>query len=111
MCIDEAMKRLIMSKFEGTNFLDFKRELLKDSKEREEYERLKPKYDMIQKVIECRIERGLSQTELANLIGMQQSAIARLESSGHNSTVNTLLKVTSALGLEVELKQRVPVKV
>ena len=100
-----------MSKFEGTNFLDFKKELLKDSKERQEYERLKPKYDMMQKFIERRNELHLSQGELASLVGMQQSAIARLENGEHNSTVDTLLKVADALDLDVEFKRKSTVKV
>jgi predicted transcriptional regulator len=100
-----------MGKFEGTNFLDFKRELLKDSKERQEYERLKPKYAMIQGLIERRNELHLSQMELAQRIGMQQSAIARLESCGQNSTVVTLLKVADALDLDVEFKRKSTVKV
>ena len=100
-----------MGKFEGTNFLDFKRELLKDSKERQEYERLKPKYAMIQGLIERRNELHLSQMELARRIGMQQSAIARLESCGQNSTVVTLLKVADALDLDVEFKRKSTVKV
>ncbi len=100
-----------MGKFEGTNFLDFKRELLKDSKERQEYERLKPKYAMIQRLIERRNELHLSQMELAQRIGMQQSAIARLESCGQNSTVVTLLKVADALDLDVEFKRKSTVKV
>ncbi len=99
-----------MGKFEGTSFLDFKKELLKDERERQEYERLKPKYDMIQKFIERRNELRLSQRELANLAGMQQSAIARLESGEHNSTVDTLLKVAGILDLDVELKRKSPVK-
>ncbi len=99
-----------MDKFEGTNFLDFKKELLKDSKEREAYERLNPKYDMIQKFIERRNEKRLSQRGLANLVGMQQSAIARLENGDHNSTVDTLLKVAGALDLDVELKRKSPVR-
>ena len=100
-----------MSKFEGTNFLDFKKELLKDSKERQEYERLKPKCDMMQKFIERRNELHLSQGELASLVGMQQSAIARLENGEHNSTVDTLLKVADALDLDVEFKRKSTVKV
>ena len=99
-----------MSKFEGTNFLDFKKELLKDSKERQEYEQLKPKYDMIQKFIERRNELRLSQMELANLVGMQQSAIARLESGVSNATVGTLFKVADALKLDLEFRPRQLIK-
>ncbi len=100
-----------MGKFQGTNFLDYKRELLKDDKERQEYERLKPKYDIIQKFIERRNELRLSQKGLANLVGMEQSAIARLENGGYNSTLDTLLKIAGALNLDVELKRRDPIKV
>ena len=93
-----------MSKFEGTNFLDFKRELLKDSKERKEYERLKPKYDMIRSLIERRNQLHISQTELARIIGTRQPAISRLERGDYNTTLNTLFKVASALDLDISLK-------
>ena len=99
-----------MNKFKGTNLLDFKKELLKDSKEREEYERLKPKYDMIQRLIERRIQLSMSQAQLARIIGTQQPAIARLENGANNTTVSTLFKVTNALGLDVEFKPRSLVK-
>lgn len=99
-----------MSKFEGTNFLDFKKELLRDSRERQEYERLQPKYMLIQRLIERRNELHLSQEQLANIIGMKQPAIARLESGVSNTTVGTLLKVADALKLDLEFKARQLVK-
>ena len=46
-----------MGKFEGTNLLDFKRELLRDDRERLEYNRLKPKYDMIQMILKPKSTR------------------------------------------------------
>ena len=99
-----------MRKFEGTNLLDFKEELLKDSKEREEYERLRPKYALIQRLIERRNELRLSQEQLAKVIGMQQPAIARLESGVNTATVGTLFKVADALNLELEFRPRQLIK-
>jgi len=99
-----------MRKFEGTNLLDFKKELLKDSKERQEYEHLEPKYALIQGLIERRNELHLSQENLANIIGMQQPAIARLESGMSNATVGTLFKVADALKLDLEFRPRQLVK-
>ncbi len=99
-----------MRKFEGTNLLDFKKELLKDSKERQEYERLEPKYALIQGLIERRNELRLSQVKLAKIIGMQQPAISRLENGGRNTTISTLFKVADALDLDVEFKPRSLVK-
>ena len=93
-----------------TSYEKFEAELLQDPEIRKEYEALKPKYDMIQRLIERRNELCLSQLQLANIIGTQQPAIARLENGGHNTTVSTLLKVAAALDLDVELKPKSLVK-
>jgi transcriptional regulator with XRE-family HTH domain len=55
-----------------------------------------------------RSERGLSQAELAKLVGTTQSAIARLESGGRPPRIDTLLRIADALecDLHVELIPR-----
>jgi DNA-binding XRE family transcriptional regulator len=60
------------------------------------------------KVAERRVERGLSQRELAELVGTTQSAIARLERGGRPPRIDTLLKIAEALDcdLAVELVPR-----
>src|SRR3954451_18736592 len=52
--------------------------------------------------------RGLSQKELAELVGTTQSAIARLESGGRPPRIDTLLRIAEALDCEliVELRPR-----
>jgi HTH-type transcriptional regulator / antitoxin HipB len=95
-----------MDKFQGTNLLDFKRELLKDDRERLEYYRLKPKYDLIQIIIERRIALKLSQEQLANIVGMKQPAISRLENNVNDVKIGTLFKVMDALDLSLEIKPR-----
>ncbi len=79
------------------NWKTLKKELLKDKKAKEEYERLKPRYQMISEIIEARRKMGLTQEELAKKIGTKQSAIARVESGNANPTVDFLEKVASAL--------------
>ncbi|HEU5065646.1 MAG TPA: helix-turn-helix transcriptional regulator [Gaiellaceae bacterium] len=51
---------------------------------------------------------GLSQSELAELTGTTQSAIARLESGGRPPRIDTLLRIAEALDCEliVELRPR-----
>ncbi len=44
-----------------------------------------------------RKERGLSQEELGKLIGVQKSWVSRLENSTTNVSIDTLIKVFSAL--------------
>ena len=95
-----------MSKFEGTNLLDFKKELLRDAKTLEEYERLKPKYQFIQALIERRHKLGMSQERLAHITGTRQPAISRLETGDYNTTLSTFFKVANAMDLDITLKAR-----
>jgi len=67
---------------------------------------LKPKYDMVRILIKRRSKLGMSQTELARRIGTRQPAISRLEKGDYNTTLNTLFRVTEALGLDISLKAR-----
>ena len=59
-------------------------------------------------VAERRQELGLSQRELAELVGTTQSAIARLERGGRPPRIDTLLRIADALecDLTVELHPR-----
>ena len=59
-----------------------------------------------EKVFERRTGIGMSQRELAELVGTTQSAIARLERGGRPPRIDTLLKIAEALDCEllVELK-------
>ena len=61
-----------------------------------------------EQVASQRHARGLSQTELAELCGTTQSAIARLERGGRPPRIDTLLRVANALdcSLVVELRPR-----
>ena len=84
---------------DGTDFKDFKEELLSKPNIRRQYEALKPKYDIIQALIARRNELSISQRELARMVGMHQPAICRLERGDGNITVETLFKVADALNM------------
>lgn len=85
------------------NYSQFKKRLLKDDGVRKAYETLEPEFAVAQAVIEKRIEMGLTQSQLAQIIGTKQSAIARLESGNYNPSVIFLGKVAKALGLHLEI--------
>jgi transcriptional regulator with XRE-family HTH domain len=53
-----------------------------------------------------RKELGLSQTELAELCGTTQSAIARLESGGRPPRIDTLLRLAVALDSDLVVELR-----
>lgn len=51
-----------------------------------------------------RKERGLSQVDVAALVGTTQSAIARLESGGRPPRIDTLLKIAAALECDLVVR-------
>ncbi|MBU4299355.1 helix-turn-helix transcriptional regulator [Patescibacteria group bacterium] len=84
-------------------YKQLKRELLKDKKIKQPYERLEPEFTVIEMIIKKRIERGLSQKELAEKIGTKQSAISRLESGTYNPSLSFLQKVGGALNAKLKI--------
>ena len=48
-----------------------------------------------------RLERNLTQEQLGKLIGVQRAQISKLENNTTNSTLNTILRVFSALKAKV----------
>ncbi len=59
---------------------------------------LGPLEELARLVIAHRIRQGLTQKALAERIGTSEAAISRLESGQHKPTVETLRKVSRALG-------------
>jgi len=51
-------------------------------------------------VLQYRRSHGLSQTELAALLGMRQPNIARLEAGEHAPTIETLSRLADVLKLD-----------
>lgn len=58
---------------------------------------------IIDRLIEERHKKGLTQKELASAASLTQSVIARLESKKATPQLDTLLKVASALGCSLEV--------
>jgi len=58
---------------------------------------------LIGKMVEAREQKGLSQKELADLAGLKQPAIARLESMKATPQIDTLFKVLQPLGYKLEI--------
>ena len=68
-----------------------------------ERERITFEISLIGKMIEAREEKGLTQRELAEISGMKQPAIARLESMRATPQIDTLFKVLHPLGYTIAI--------
>lgn len=70
---------------------------------RAEQQRLAQFEELARLVIKHRATLGISQKELAHRVGTSHSAISRLESGRHRTTVETLQRVAEALGVRFVL--------
>ena len=63
---------------------------------------------VIQKLTQARLEKGLSQAQLARLIGTQRSNICRIESGAQNLSLDMMIRIAQALGknLNILLEER-----
>lgn len=66
-------------------------------------QRIDFEFALVGKMIEARESKGLTQKQLADLVGMKQPAIARLESLKAVPRVDTLIKILSPLGYTIKI--------
>ncbi len=85
------------------NYTTVKRKLLRDPAIKRAYEALGPEYALSEIIIRRRIERGMTQKELARKIGTTQSAVSRLESGRYNPTIDFLRVLAKALDRELKI--------
>lgn len=85
------------------NHNEIKKLLLDDREIESEYNELSPIYELKKEIIRLRIEKGLSQKDLAALMGTKQSAISRLENGSYNPSVEFLNRIAHTLGKELHI--------
>ena len=68
-----------------------------------EKDEIQLKIDFVGKLIEAREQKGISQRQLAEMCGLKQPAIARLEKAKHSPKLNSLLKILRPLGYRLAI--------
>jgi len=84
-------------------FEDAKKLMLEDEEFKVEYEALRPIYEIKEELIRLRLAKGLSQKDLAELVGTKQSAISRLENGSYNPSIEFLNKIAIALDTKLHV--------
>ena len=59
--------------------------------------------DLIRTLVAIREEKGLTQTQLAEICNVKQPVIARMESSVHSPQIDSLLKILTPLGYTLQI--------
>lgn len=84
----------------------FKKKALKNPKVKSEYDALSSAYQMKRKMIALRHKAGLTQEQMAELLGTKKSNISRLESvnTANSPSLATVEKYAKALGYSIKVE-------
>ncbi len=89
-----------MSPISKTSLKDWQTEQLKDPEFIAAANELEPGYQ----IARLRIQRGLTQAQLAEMVGTRQPSIARLENGNSIPSLSYLRRIADALNARIELK-------
>ena len=85
-------------------FKQFKKESLKRPGVKLAMKKPDIEFQILEAIVKTRAKKALTQKELADKIGIAQSALARFESGRTNPTLSFIKKVTEGLGMKLILK-------
>lgn len=84
-------------------YSDYKKQALKDSKLKAEYDALEPEYQLIQAMIDARIKQNITQKQLSEKTGITQADISRIENGSRNPSLLMVNRLAHALGMKIKL--------
>ena len=90
---------------------DFLAEQLQDEEFRKEYEELQPELQVIRAMIDARTSQNLTQKELAERTGINQTDICKLERGTRNPSLKLLKRLAEGMDMVLRIefipKQRI----
>ena len=93
-----------MDKFDKLKkFDDYLAEQLKDPEFKAGYDALEPEFSLIKALMDARLEKGLTQKELAEMTGISQGDIGRIERGTANPSIKTIQRLATALDKKVQI--------
>ena len=87
---------------------DLREKMLRNPDVQKEFAKQEDEFSLFDQLVKARMEAGLTQAEVAEIMGTKTPAIARLESGGgmkkHSPSISTLRKYAKAVGCNLEIK-------
>lgn len=77
---------------------------MEDPEFRAEWNALEPEFQIIRAMIDGREERALTQKQLAEVTGIAQADISRLENGTANPSLRTLKRLADGLGMTLKVE-------
>lgn len=86
------------------NWEDQKKDLLKNPKFRKALKETELEYQIARAIIEARIHKGLTQSDLADKLKTRQSVISRVENAKTTPSLSFLKRLASALDATLQIR-------
>lgn len=84
-------------------YSDYKKQALKDTKLKAEYDILEPQYQLMQAMIDARTKQNITQKQLSEKTGITQADISRIENGSRNPSLLMVNRLAHALGMKIKL--------
>ena len=88
----------------GRNFRETLNEQLKNPEFKKEWDALEPEYQIIKAMLDTRNEKAMTQKQLADITGIPQADISRLENGNANPSLRTLQRLADGMGMKLKLE-------
>lgn len=86
------------------NFRETLNEQLKNPEFKKEWDALEPEYQIIKAMLDIRNEKAMTQKQLADITGIPQADISRLENGNANPSLKTLQRLAEGMGMRLKLE-------
>jgi len=87
-----------------SNFREYLNEQLKDPDFKKEWDNLEPEFNMMQAMIDARKRNNMTQKELAERTGIDQSDISKIETGNANPTLAVLKRLAEGMDMVLKLE-------
>lgn len=87
-----------------SDFRHYLHEQLKDSEFKKEWDNLEPEFNIMQAMIDARKSRNMTQKELSEITGIDQSDISKIETGNANPALSTLKRLAEGMDMILRLE-------
>lgn len=86
------------------NFRETLNEQLKNPEFKIEYDALSAEYQLINAILDARKAANITQKQLAEMTGIAQSDISKIENGNANPSLKTIERIASGMGMTVRVE-------
>ena len=99
-----SIKQIMNGGMAMSSYKDYKKRALQNPEVKAEYDALQPEYDIIQAMIDARVQQNMTQKDLSAKTGITQADISRIENGTRNPSLSMVKKLAQGLGMQLKLE-------